>query len=78
MSASQTPSRRFSVRAQHDEGRHMRLVEEACIEAAAIAYAEDQAPADSADLAVIVRDLEDGREHCFRIDRDTGQAAPCA
>jgi hypothetical protein len=52
---------------------------EASFEAAAVAYVEDLAPAGAADqeISVIVRNLEDGREHCFRIDLQTGETAAC-
>ncbi len=72
--------RRFSVCARHVDRHHARIVEEASFEAAAVAYVEDFAvPADDEnhELSVVVRDLEDGREHCFRIDLDTGETAPC-
>ena len=70
--------RRFSVHSRNGESPHARVVEEASFEAAAVAYVEDFGIA-SADreLSLIVRDLEDGREHCFTIDLETGDAAPC-
>ena len=73
------PVRRFRVRARHADGQHGRLVSEASFEAAAIAYVEDVHPVteEGDTVGVIVRDLESGHEHCFWIDLDTGQAAPC-
>jgi hypothetical protein len=55
-------------------------LEEASFEAAAMAYVEGGHPAvdDHEQVAVIVRDLEDGHERCFRIDLDSGETAPCA
>ena len=72
--------RRFSVCARHIDRHHARIVEEASFEAAAVAYVEDFAVAgddEDHELSVVVRDLEDGYEHCFRIDLDTGETAPC-
>jgi hypothetical protein len=72
-------SRRFSVHARHVGSHHARVVEEASFEAAAVAYAEDfHLPlTDEQEISVIVRELETGREHCFRIDLDSGGAALC-
>ncbi len=59
----------------------------ASYEAAAVGYledvssvigAEDDETEAGATVQVIVRDLEHGGEHCFRIDLDTGAAWPCA
>ena len=72
--------RRFSVHARHVDRHHARIVEEASFEAAAVAYVEDFSLAtddDDHEISVVVRDLEDGHEHCFRIDLDTGETAPC-
>jgi len=71
--------RRFSVQAREVDSHHARVVEEASFEAAAVAYAEDFAMVvdDSLELSIIVRDLADGREHCFRIDLETGETASC-
>jgi hypothetical protein len=73
-------TRRYSVRARHVDSHHARVVEEVSCEAAAVAYVEDFSLAtadDDHEIRVIVRDLEDGREHCFRIDFDAGEAASC-
>jgi hypothetical protein len=72
-------SRRFSVHARSVDRHHARVVEEASFEAAAVAYVEDFHPAvdDDNEISVIVRDLETGGEHCFRIDLDSGDTAPC-
>jgi hypothetical protein len=58
---------------------HARVVEEALYEAAAVAYIEHfHSPAgDDHEISVIVRDLADGNESCFRIDLDGGETAPC-
>jgi hypothetical protein len=72
-------TRRFSVRARHVDAHHARVVEEPSFEAAAVAYVEDlHPPGDAQEISVIVRDIDSGREHCFRIDLDSGDAAPCA
>lgn len=73
-------TRSFSVHARHVDAHHSRTIEEASFEAAAVAYIEDFHPAvtDTPDISVIVRDVASGHEHCFRIDLETGDAAPCA
>ncbi|WP_425993973.1 DUF5961 family protein [Caulobacter sp. DWR1-3-2b1] len=74
-----SPVRAFRVRGRHADGHHARLVNEASFEAAAIAYIEDVHPVtdDGDTVGVIVRDIESGHEHCFWIDLDTGETAPC-
>lgn len=71
--------RKFCVHAA-DLGHTSRIVEEASFEAAAVAFAEDYplVVGDDDDLRVIVRDMADGQEHCFRINLDSGTTAPCA
>jgi hypothetical protein len=73
------PSHRFRVHARHFDTHHARVLVETSFEAAAVAYVEDLAPAGGADqeISVIVHNLDDGREHCFRIDLQTGEAAAC-
>lgn len=77
MTSSETRS--FSVHARHIDAHHARRVEESSFEAAAVAYVEDFHPTvtDEPDISVIVRDVASGHEHCFRIDLETGDAAPC-
>jgi len=72
-------SRKFSVHARHVDSHHARLLEEKSFEAAAVAYLEDFHPPVSNDheISVVVREVETGHEHCFRIDLDTGETAPC-
>ena len=71
-------TRQFSVRARHVDHHHVRVLEEVSFEAAAVAYFEDlHALGDEHDISVIVRELGTGREHCFRIDLDSGETAPC-
>ena len=76
--AAESP-RRFSVHPRAVDRHHARIVEETSFEAAAVAYVEDvHPPVDAAnEVSVIVRDLDDGREHCFRIDLDTGETVSC-
>jgi hypothetical protein len=71
--------RRFSVHARHVDAHHARVVEEASFEAAAVAYIEDlaQFAADDPEVSVIVRDVASGHQHCFRVDLDSGETAPC-
>ena len=70
--------RRFSVHARHVDAHHARTLEERSFEAAAVAYVEDfHALGGAHEISVIVRELDSGHEHCFRIDLDSGEAAPC-
>jgi len=61
------------------DSHHARILEEASFEAAAVAYVEDFHPpvADDSGISVVVRELGTGHEHCFRIDLESGDAAPC-
>ena len=81
MTQHSTPPRRFSVHARHLDRHHARLVEEATFEAAAVAYAQDLAEAGvdapMGAVNVVVRDVESGHEHCFRLDLDSGETAAC-
>jgi hypothetical protein len=72
--------RRFRVRPRDLAGSHARVLAEVSIEAAAVAFVEDFAPAPDAgaEIAVHVLDLDSGVEHCFRIDLETGAAGPCS
>jgi hypothetical protein len=72
--------RRFSVHARHVDRHGARIVLEPTFEAAAIAYVEDLAPfpAGEPELSIIVRDLDSGHQHCFRVNLETGEAGPCA
>lgn len=72
-------SRRFMVHAAHEGPHHSHRVEEASFEAAAVAFVERWSPAVDADgeVSVVVVDQESGRQHCFRIDADTGETGPC-
>jgi hypothetical protein len=73
-----THPRRFSVHARDFGAHHARLLEERSFEAAAVAFIEDLHGAPAEEISVLVRDLETGHEHCFRIDLTTGDAVPCA
>lgn len=66
----------YSVRPRDSQGP-VRLIEEQAAETAAVAFLEDWAPANDGETAVIVREIETGREHCFRVDLHTGAASPC-
>ena len=72
-------TRQFSVHARHVDRHHSRLVDEASFEAAAVAYLEDFHPpmTEVHEVSVIVREVGTGHEHCFRIDLETGETAPC-
>ena len=71
--------REFVVHAHH-LGRHAaRRVREVSFEAAAVAYIETwaESPADAQVVVLAVRDLDDGRQHCFHIDFESGVLGPC-
>jgi hypothetical protein len=72
-------NRRFRVHARHIEAHHARVIAEPTFDAAAIAYAEDLhvSAGDSEEISIIVRDLDSGHEHCFRLDLQTGETSPC-
>ncbi|HTK35521.1 MAG TPA: DUF5961 family protein [Caulobacteraceae bacterium] len=72
-------TRQFSVHARHVDAHHARTLAERSFEAAAVAYVEDlHDVGDGGEISVIVRELDSGHEHCFRIDLESGEAAPCA
>jgi len=79
MTAATAETRTFRVHARNVDSHHARTLEEASFEAAAVAYVEDFHPpvGDDDDISVIVREVETGHEHCFRIDLGTGETAPC-
>jgi hypothetical protein len=79
MPQAATDHRQFRVHARHIDSHHARTLEEASFEAAAVAYVEDfhLTVGDEKEISVIVREVETGHEHCFRIDLDSGEAAPC-
>ncbi len=79
MTNAANDDRRFSVHARHAGPHHSRIVHEPSFEAAAVAYVEDLAiaPDDDEEITVIVRDLDGGGEHCFRVDLGTGETAAC-
>lgn len=75
-----TPAdRRFRVHLRRQAGEHARVIAGTSFEAAAVAFIEDHAPApdSGSEIALHVLDLETGLEHCFRVDLETGGAAPC-
>lgn len=79
MTRVERETRRFTVHARHLDRHHARLVEEASFEAAAIAFVEDFHPpvGEDNEISVIVREVGTDHETCFRIDLDSGEAAPC-
>jgi len=76
---SAAADRQYRVHARHVDRHHGRLVSEASFEAAAVAYIEGypHSGGEEREVSVIVHDLATGHEHCFRIDLDTGETAPC-
>jgi len=80
MTQPSAETRTFSVHARHVDAHHARVVQEASFEAAAVAYVEDLhvAPTEGDEVSLIVRDVETGHEHCFKVDLDTGETAACS
>lgn len=65
--------RHFSVHARPIDRHHARILTETTVEAAALAYLEDfHVPSPAVEIVIVVRDVEDGHERCFRIDLDAG------
>ena len=81
MSDTDETTRRFRVHARDLDRHHARVVEEVSFEAAATAYLEHYAVPvageDRPEIRVIVHEIGSGHEHCFRIDVESGETAPC-
>jgi hypothetical protein len=79
MPQAATENRTFSVHARHVDAHHARTLQEPSFEAAAVAYVEDlhDLPGDGEEISVIVREIESGHEHCFRVDIGSGETSPC-
>lgn len=79
MAKTQSATHRFRVHARDGDRSHGRVLEESSFEAAAVAYLEDfvSVGAEAHEIRVIVTNLDDGHEHCFLVDLDTGETAPC-
>jgi hypothetical protein len=76
--AQAAETRQFSVHARHVDAHHARTLEERSFEAAAVAYVEDLHDiGHEQEISVIVRELDSGHEHCFRIDLDSGETSSC-
>jgi len=70
-------SQAYSVRPRDSQGP-ARVIQEEAAETAAAVFLEDWTPDEGGEAAVIVRELDTGREHCFRVDLHTGDAQPCS
>lgn len=71
-------TRPFNVHARHLDSHHARTLEEVSFEAAAVAYVEDfHPPVDGDEITLIVREVGTGRQHCFRIDLESGETESC-
>lgn len=79
MTQAANDDRRFCVYADHAGRHHARVLHEPSFEAAAVAYLEDLTVAsdDEEAIRIIVRDLDGGDEHCFCVDKETGETASC-
>jgi hypothetical protein len=67
-------TRTFRVHARHTDVHHARTLREPTFEAAAVAYVEHlhDIPAEGDEISVIVREVESGHEHCFKVHLDSG------
>ena len=55
-----------------------RIVEEPTFEAAAVTYIEDFVTSPPVpELRLLVTDIEDGNQHCFVLDTDSGEIEAC-
>jgi hypothetical protein len=72
-------TRTFRVHARHVDAHHARTLQAATFEAAAVAYVEDlhELPGDAEEISVIVREVESGHEHSFRVYLESGNISPC-
>lgn len=60
-------------------GHPTRIVEEPTLEAAAVSYIEDFVTSPPApELKLWVTDIEDGNQHCFLLDTDSGDLEACS
>jgi hypothetical protein len=71
-------TRTFRVHARHVDAHHARTLQAPTFEAAAVAYIEDlhELPGDAEEINVVVRDLEGGHEHSFRVYLESGKISP--
>lgn len=72
--------RSFAVRPSGDDGHQVHSIEGLTFQEAALTFVEHWFPPTGADdaISVVVVDQESGQQQCFRIDLDSGDAAPCA
>ena len=79
MTQTHDTTRTFRVHARHTDVHHARTLREPSFEAAAIAYVEHlhELPDDGEEISVIVREIESGHEHCFKVNLDSGETASC-
>lgn len=70
-------TRAFRVHARHVDAHHARTLIEASFEAAAVAYMEHlhDLPDDGGEISVVVREVESGHEHSFRVHLGDGDPA---
>lgn len=77
---TQAPAqRRYCVRGVAETASRALVVTGRSFEDAALHFLEDHHPAADQDdeVSLYVDDLETGERHCFRIDLETGETAPC-
>lgn len=72
-------TRTFRAHARHEGCDHAHSLDAESFEAAAVAFMEIWHPQVDADgqVAIVVRDMGAGEEHCFRVDFESGETAPC-
>lgn len=67
----------FTVRTGCEAGHTRHPVQARDVEEAALAFAGDWCPDEEDEVTLLVTDCETGREHCFVLDLDSGQARAC-
>jgi len=77
--AQSSGARRYRVHARHIDAHHARTLEERSFEAAAVAYLEDLHDLGAQpEISIVVRDVESGHEHCFKVDLESGETSSCS
>ena len=78
MAPTSTLERAFSVHGIEEAPSRGQRVEAINFQDAALAYLEAHHPQDDADeVSLMIEDCETGERQCFRVDLESGEAAPC-
>ena len=79
MPRTQPKTRTFRVHARHVDAHHARTLGGTLLRGrrGRLRRGSARLPGDAEEISVIVREVESGHEHCFRIDLETGETSPC-